>query len=87
MKGFEIEGLPKELVEKRLLESQICSKTLHIFYQIVEENAIFCAAGGIKDGDPRKLNKPIRKAGQVIAINPDTLEQVVQERVQAKLGA
>ncbi|XP_078802203.1 uncharacterized protein LOC144991899 [Oryzias latipes] len=75
---------------RRLRSFNVCSRMLYMFYQSVMASTIFFAAvcwgAGIKAKDANRLNKLIRKAGSVIGLKPAKLEEVVGDRLLAKLG-
>jgi hypothetical protein len=76
---------------RRLRSFNVCSKLLHTFYQSVVASAIFfavvCWGANIKAGDASRVNKLIRKASSVLGMSLDTLEEVAERRILAKLLA
>ncbi|KAK0132216.1 hypothetical protein N1851_032980 [Merluccius polli] len=69
----------------------VCNKMLQMFHQSVVVSTIFFAAvswgAGIKAKDANRLNKLIRKAEYVVSSKLVTLEEVVEDRMLAKLLA
>jgi len=74
---------------RRLRSFHVCNKMLQMFYQSVVASTIFFAAvswgAGIKAKDANRLNKLIKKAESVVGSKLVTLEEVVEERMLAKL--
>ena len=67
---------------RKLRSFDICSKMLQMFYQSVVAGVLFYAAvcwgGSIRHRDARRLERLLKRAGSVIGVRLDTLEEVVQ---------
>lgn len=74
---------------RKLRSLDICSKMLQMFYQSVVASVLFYAAvcwgGSIRHKDARRLDKLVKRAGSVIGVRLDTLEEVV-ERCTLKMS-
>ena len=68
----------------------ICRTMLRMFYQSVVASAIFffavtCWGSGMKVADTNRLNKLIRRAGDVVGEELDTLMTVAERRMLSRL--
>lgn len=74
---------------RRLRSFNICRTTLRMFYESVVSSAILfalvCWGSRLKVADSNRLNKVIRKAGDVIGVKLDSLESVMERRMLEKL--
>ena len=81
-------GLSQLYFLRRLRSFNVCKQ---MFYQSVVASTIFFAAvswgAGIKAKDANRLNKLVRKAESVVGSKLITLEEVVEDRMLAKLLA
>lgn len=84
-------GLSRLYFLRRLRSFHVCNKMLQMFYQSVVASTILFAVvswgAGIKAKDANKLRKLIRKAESVVGSKLVTLEEVVEDRILAKLLA
>ena len=48
---------------------------------------VVCWGGSIKEGDKKRLNRLIKKAGSVLGTTLDTVEEVANNRIRTKLLA
>ena len=84
-------GLSRLYFLRRLRSFHVCNKMLQMFYQSVVASTIFFAVvswgAGIKAKDANKLKKLIKKAESVVGSKLVTLEEVVEDRMLAKLLA
>ena len=64
---------------------------LQMFYQSVVASVLFYAAvcwgGSIKHKDARRLDKLVKRAGTVIGVRLDSLEDVVERCIEKKIEA
>lgn len=74
---------------RRLRSFNICRTMLRMFYESVVSSAILfalvCWGSRLKVADSNRLNKLIRKAGDVIGVKLDSLESVMERRMLEKL--
>ena len=74
---------------RRLRSLDICRKMLQMFYQSVVASVLFYAAvcwgGSIKHKDARRLDKLVKRAGTVIGVMLDSLEDVVERCIEKKV--
>lgn len=74
---------------RRLRSFNICRTMLRMFYESVVSSAILfalvCWGSRLKVADSNRLNKVIRKAGDVIGVKLDSLESVMERRMLEKL--
>ena len=74
---------------RRLRSFNICRTMLRMFYESVVASAIFfavtCWSSGLKVADNNRLNKLIRRAGDVVGEELDTLMTVAERRMLSKL--
>ena len=82
-------GLRRLYFLRRLRSFNICNQMLQMFYESVVVSTIFFAVvswgAGIKAKDTNRVNKLIKKAGSVVGSQFVTLEEVVEDRMLAKL--
>ena len=76
---------------RRLSSFGVCRTLLNRFYQSVVAStilyAVVCWGGSIKEGDRKRLNRLIKKAGSVLGTTLDTVEEVANNRTRTKLLA
>lgn len=74
---------------RRLRSFVVCRALLRTFYDSVVASAIFyavvCWRGGSTDRDRKRLNKLIRRASSVLDCPLDTIEEVGERRMLARL--
>ena len=74
---------------RKLRSFNVCSKMLHIFYKSVVESVIsfaaICWGSGIKARDLNRINKLVKKAGSVLGVALEPLEDIIQRRMLQKL--
>ena len=74
---------------RRLRSFNICQTMLRMFYESVVASAIFftvtCWGSGLKVADNNRLHKLIRRAGNVVGEELDTLTTVAERRMLSKL--
>ena len=84
-------GLSRLYFLRRLRSFNVCNRMLQMFYQSVVASTIFFAVvswgAGIRTKDANRLNKLIKKAKSVVGSQLVTVEEVVEERMLAKLLA
>ena len=84
-------GLSRLYSLRRLRSFNVCNRMLQMFYQSVVASTIFFAVVswgvGIRTKDANRLNKLIKKAESVVGSQLVTVEEVVEERMLAKLLA
>ncbi|KAK0148535.1 putative RNA-directed DNA polymerase from transposon BS [Merluccius polli] len=82
-------GLSQLYFLRRLRSFNVCHRMLQMFYQSVVASTIFFAVvswgAGIRTKDANRLNKLIKKAESVVGSQLVTVEEVVEERMLAKL--
>ena len=76
---------------RRLRSFNICRTMLRIFYESVVASAILyavaCWGSRLRASDANRLNKLIRKAGDVVGVELDSLMAVSERRMLSKLQA
>ena len=74
---------------RRLRSFNICRTMLRMFYESVVASRIFfavtCWGSGLKVADNNRLNKLIRRAGDVVGEELDTLTTVAERRMLSRL--
>ena len=76
---------------RRLSSFGVCRTLLNMFYQSVVAStvlyAVVCWGGNIKEGDSRRLNRLIKKAGSVLGTTLNTVEEEASSGMKTKLLA
>lgn len=85
------EGLSRLYFLKRLKSFDVCNKMLQMFHQSVVVSTVFsavvCWGDGIKAKDANRLNKLIEKPESAVGTNLASVQELVRDRMQAKLLA
>lgn len=76
---------------RRLRSFGVCRTLLRTFYDTVVASALLyavvCWGGGSTDRDRKRLNRLVRRAGSVLDCSLDSIEEVGERRVLAKLAS
>uniref|UniRef100_A0A1A8PFW7 Reverse transcriptase domain-containing protein n=1 Tax=Nothobranchius pienaari TaxID=704102 RepID=A0A1A8PFW7_9TELE len=82
-------GQSRLFLLRRLRSFNVGRKMLTMFYHSVLESVVFfavvCWGSGVKIADANRLNKLIRRAGSVLGVRLENLEEVSERRMLKKL--
>ena len=84
-------GQSRLFFPRRLRSFNICRTMLRLFYESVVASVIFfavtCGGSGLRVADTNRLNKLIRRAGELVGEELDSLTTMAEKRMLSRLQA